>query len=1051
MVPFFGVASAPEATLDESDEDCSDCGDDEPRTVAPRVHQIPEDYDEQFVYWLYCRNVSSTTGSNNRHHDRYLEIKSHQADTYMDGANKVNLDERFSCPNMLDFEFPKDEVDQANQKGMKAQKFDDMSAKDIGLSKPFLNITLNTLIEPSKVVKIEVLIDLNGDYDNHNRAQYGTSTPPGVEFVIDFPLYPTTGGDKLSPTQQAEETFEAEGTWRNGNEPVAGIDNMDGNGRIYVNICRNDGTHDDGAPETADLIVYTGFTTKATWLAIPYKHKLERPEANAGGDMGFGEDIIWADETEVEFNGTMSYDPDDDLGADHLPDTEDIGEGNHNIENGDPPGEPQWETDNLQYQWNYGQGGGTGFDTDPYAKFTYHIESSYPGLFKIFNATLTVKDDPGNIDTDEFQVKVYKSPGKIPKIDYAYMVPDIDLLQNRYEDVDGDGVMDEDDEPLNDQVCTIFEQTRPSMDAPLEDVEITFYAKADDPESGPNVFIYWDLGGKMLKQASKAEGEVVQWLFSVSAKELGVGRHNIEMTVYDGPKDDPQTRSNVADFKLEILAESQNDGPIGIMEAHHPLGSPFFDGERYQEGFVAVQGVPFVLNATGSYDLDEMPGFDLDEPKDQMYETDLQYRFHFMPQDVIVDQFTPDYNANFSGPFRAGAKPMVNVTLTVFDGLKWSNETYMDIDVDVAPNAYGGPDLPDKGDPDLEVGDVIEFNASRSYDINDEIVFDGLINPDDGESPHIIYNWSFGDRTYYIESESNAPDGDYDGITTHVYQNTPEIEEEGFTIFDVVLTVSDSSGNKDIDKMKVKVYRRNLGPIARGMVTATTAQTYQDIIFDATGSYDPDGKAYRKYDDPEAIGLDADLYYNDLSSLVFWDFGDGKNSTAVNSTHAYEDDGIFTATLWVFDEKGLNDSISFQIIIKNQAPIADAGSNLTYKIKKGQPLMTRFSAVESNDYDGEVRYYLWKFPDSDSWENTSLPYINHTFVDYGTYTVFLRVSDDDGAKSETVEVTYKLEKYEETINEPGWFQSNLIIVTVIIIALAGAILMIFLWGRRLGA
>lgn len=56
-----------------------------------------------------------------------------------------------------------------------------------------------------------------------------------------------------------------------------------------------------------------------------------------------------------------------------------------------------------------------------------------------------------------------------------------------------------------------------------------------------------------------------------------------------------------------------------------------------------------------------------------------------------------------------------------------------------------------------------------------------------------------------------------------------------------------------------------------------------------------------------------------------WDFGDGSPvSTLQNPTHIYGDNGIFRVKLTVTDRTGLTDSVKYDVIIKNVAPVIDS-------------------------------------------------------------------------------------------------------------------------------
>jgi parallel beta-helix repeat protein len=91
---------------------------------------------------------------------------------------------------------------------------------------------------------------------------------------------------------------------------------------------------------------------------------------------------------------------------------------------------------------------------------------------------------------------------------------------------------------------------------------------------------------------------------------------------------------------------------------------------------------------------------------------------------------------------------------------------------------------------------------------------------------------------------------------------------------------------------------RNELPVAIFTESATSANTYEEIFFDASGSYDTDGFIQN---------------YN-------WDFDDGTNSSGVTVNHVYSEAGVFTITLTVTDNDGASDTATSIIYIVNSPP-----------------------------------------------------------------------------------------------------------------------------------
>ena len=145
-------------------------------------------------------------------------------------------------------------------------------------------------------------------------------------------------------------------------------------------------------------------------------------------------------------------------------------------------------------------------------------------------------------------------------------------------------------------------------------------------------------------------------------------------------------------------------------------------------------------------------------------------------------------------------------------------------------------------------------------------------------------------------------------------------------------------------------------------------------------------------------------------SLYEWDCtNDGTYDTSSSSPTAsscvYPDDGTYTVGLRVTNGVGLTDTDTATVTVTNATPVADAGG--PYTVNQGLGLTVDGSG--STDSDGTLSTYEWDCTSDGSYElSSSSPTSTCTYADDGTYTVTLRVTDDDGAQatdSATVTVT----------------------------------------------
>lgn len=155
--------------------------------------------------------------------------------------------------------------------------------------------------------------------------------------------------------------------------------------------------------------------------------------------------------------------------------------------------------------------------------------------------------------------------------------------------------------------------------------------------------------------------------------------------------------------------------------------------------------------------------------------------------------------------------------------------------------------IPSSGAPPLE----INFNASESYDPDGEI---------------ISYIWDFGDG---FTGENKT--------TTHTYT-----QKGNYT---VTLTVTDNNNLNGTCKSEVHVSKP---PVAKFKLDRNKGVAPLTINFDASESYDPDGKI-TKY---------------------LWEFGDNSTGSGKTISHTYTEPGYYAVFLTVYDNYSISSTTS---------------------------------------------------------------------------------------------------------------------------------------------
>jgi PKD repeat protein len=146
--------------------------------------------------------------------------------------------------------------------------------------------------------------------------------------------------------------------------------------------------------------------------------------------------------------------------------------------------------------------------------------------------------------------------------------------------------------------------------------------------------------------------------------------------------------------------------------------------------------------------------------------------------------------------------------------------------------------------------------------------------------------WNFGDGATSVEANP-----------THLYTaGGPYV---------ATLTVTDDAGTTSLQELQVMALEPNVEPVAVMSSDVTSGPVPLDVVFDATGSYDPDG----------VIGN------------IEWQFSDGGTYWGSPAWYTFYTQGTHTATLIVHDDRGDTGSTSMEITVGGPDP-PTAPSNL---------------------------------------------------------------------------------------------------------------------------
>ncbi|MFA5771701.1 MAG: PKD domain-containing protein [Thermoplasmata archaeon] len=231
---------------------------------------------------------------------------------------------------------------------------------------------------------------------------------------------------------------------------------------------------------------------------------------------------------------------------------------------------------------------------------------------------------------------------------------------------------------------------------------------------------------------------------------------------------------------------------------------------------------------------------------------------------------------------------------------------------------------------------IFQFKAPSSYDPNGKIV---------------SYLWDFGDGV--TSDEQNA---------THKYEHSGT--------YNITYTVTDDTGATTSVSETVKVPK--LSPVANGGGYDVKVSINEDVFFDASRSYSPDGALVK----------------------FVWKI-DGVEYPSMIVPYRFNVKKKYTVGLVVTDDEGLtaNDTVTVNVV--NMRPVANIHATAP-SLNVGDSV--ELSAASSYDTDGVVERYVWDFGDG---KTDSGKMVTHTYAKSGTFNVALTVWDNDKEQTKT--------------------------------------------------
>ncbi len=184
-----------------------------------------------------------------------------------------------------------------------------------------------------------------------------------------------------------------------------------------------------------------------------------------------------------------------------------------------------------------------------------------------------------------------------------------------------------------------------------------------------------------------------------------------------------------------------------------------------------------------------------------------------------------------------------------------------------------------------------------------------------GSASITSYEWDFESDGIYDHKETayNAPDGTFDGMTTHTYGDNGE--------YMVTLRITDETNATDTDSCNITV--NNVDPIIEP-ITSLTVDENSPITITASATDQGSDDLTFTWDWGFGTPVVSNTFYNDGIGPDPFPSPDGifPFSAADTQSHTYGDNGVFPVTLTVEDDDGGSSVYIVNVTVRNIDPTA---------------------------------------------------------------------------------------------------------------------------------
>ena len=196
----------------------------------------------------------------------------------------------------------------------------------------------------------------------------------------------------------------------------------------------------------------------------------------------------------------------------------------------------------------------------------------------------------------------------------------------------------------------------------------------------------------------------------------------------------------------------------------------------------------------------------------------------------------------------------------------------------------------------------------------------------------------------------------------------------------VALKVMDNSGFDDAIGIQTASIHINYPPVIKWKTVPAVAEPNETVMFDAKGTYDPDGKI----------------------KSIKWKFSDSTELTGMKVTKTFKNSGLMSVKITVDDGVGFSNSIQskdFNLLVNNQPIIVTK----TFIRSNSQTVL--LDASQSYDIDGQALKFDWLLSDGTHRHDASFHW---EAPKGGVHFITLTVDDGQGKKNSIARESIRL-------------------------------------------